>query len=84
MRKIAKKSTKEVEDETYKKKYKKEVTSKQNRQKVKKRKSKIRKQKKMQIPEQTNPEEQNKIMKKGRIPRIRERSHKKEIHLYKK
>jgi len=84
MRKMSKKPIqKEVEDESYQKKYRKTVISKQNKQKVKKRKTLVKKSKKKQIPENLTPDEQNRLMEE-RIPRIRERSHKREIHIYKK
>lgn len=83
MRKITKKAMQEVEDESYKKKYKKEVISKKNPQRVKKTKAKVRKMRKEHIPEDLTPEEQNRLMEE-RIPRMRERSHKKELHIYKK
>lgn len=86
MRKVAKKAMNEVEDVSYRKEYKKEIISKQNPQEVKKRKAKIRESRKQHIPQDASPEEQNRIMKE-RTPRIRQRlkrSHKAEIHVYKK
>lgn len=85
MKKMAKKNMNEDKnaDDSYKKEYKKETISKQNRQHVKKRKAKMRKMRNKHIPENLTPEERNKLMK-GRTPRMRERSHKKEIHIHKK
>lgn len=84
MRKMTKKAMNEVvEDEPFQENYRKEVTSKQNPQKVKKTKSKIKEKTKKHIPEDTTPEEKNRLMQE-RIPRMRERSHKKEIHISKK
>jgi hypothetical protein len=83
MRKVLKNSTQDINDESYKENYKKEITSKQNHQKVKKRKNIIKKTRRDHIPQDLTPDEKNKLMKE-RTPRMRERSHKTEIHISKK
>ena len=67
-------------DENVEKSYRKEITSKQNKQKSKQAKSVERKKRKLKSPEHLSVEEKNKKMK-GRTPVIRERSSKKQIRL---
>jgi len=87
MKKVTKETMKEAaekneteQDNSIKEELKKEVTSKQNCQKVKKGKAKAKKQRKAKVPTHLSSDEKNKKMTK-RIPKIRERSHKSEIHL---
>ena len=83
MRKMNKNAPDENTDDSYKKEYRKEITSKQNKQEVKQRKANMKKAREEHIPEDLTPEEQNCLMKK-RTPRMRPRSHKAEIHIHKK
>ncbi len=81
IRKITKKKMKEAtEEEGFEKNYRKQPSSKQNRQRVKKIKSLERKKRKTKSPEHLTVEEKNKKMKK-RTPIIRARSNKKQIRL---
>lgn len=80
MRKVSKKKIQEDEDEGYQESYRKEVSSKQNRQKVKKTKKIAKSQREKKTPEHLNINAKNKKMK-HRTPKIRERSNKKQIRL---
>jgi hypothetical protein len=83
MAKEAKEAKQTSEDTSYKKEYRKEIISKKNPQAHKKAKAQMKKERIEHIPQDLTPEEKNKMMEK-RVPRMRPRSHKTQIHITKK